>query len=86
MWNTVAGPWSRGAEIVLHDGGFDIDERLDLLFRLGPSILCQSPGEYAALAQHPKLERFRSPRLRRLVSTGEFLDPRSWPSSRSAGA
>jgi len=75
MWNTVAGPWSRGAEIVLHDGGFDIDERLDLLFRLGPSILCQSPGEYAALAQHPKLERFRSPRLRRLVSTGEFLDP-----------
>ena len=75
MWNTAAGPWSRGAEIVLHDGGFEIDERLDLLFRLGPSILCQSPGEYAALAQHPKLERFRSPRLRRLVSTGEFLDP-----------
>ncbi|HEU4971761.1 MAG TPA: AMP-binding protein [Gaiellaceae bacterium] len=75
MWNTVAGPWSRGAEVVLHDGAFEIDERLDLLFRLGPSILCQSPGEYAALAQHPKLERFRSPRLRRLVSTGDFLDP-----------
>ncbi len=75
MWNTVAGPWSRGAEVVLHEGGFDLDERLDLLFRLGPSILCQSPGEYAALAEHPKLERFRSPRLRRLVSTGDFLDP-----------
>ncbi len=75
IWNTVAGPWSRGAEVVLHEGGFEIDERLDLLFRLGPSILCQSPGEYAALAEHRKLERFRSPRLRRLVSTGDFLDP-----------
>jgi acyl-coenzyme A synthetase/AMP-(fatty) acid ligase len=75
MWNTVIGPWSRGAEIVLQQGDFDADERLDLLFRLGPSILCQSPGEYRALAEHPKLERFRSPRLRRLVCTGDFLDP-----------
>jgi acyl-coenzyme A synthetase/AMP-(fatty) acid ligase len=75
MWNTVVGPWSRGAEVVLHEGNFDIDERLDLLFRLGPSIICQSPAEYRALAEHRKLERFRSPRLRRLVSTGDFLDP-----------
>ena len=75
MWNTVIGPWSRGAEVVLHEGEFDADERLDLMFRLGPSILCQSPAEYSALAEHPKLERFRSPRLRRLVSTGDFLDP-----------
>jgi len=75
MWNTVVGPWSRGAEAVLQHGPFDADERLDLLFRLGPSILCQSPAEYRALAEHPKLERFRSPRLRRLVSTGDFLDP-----------
>ena len=75
MWNTVVGPWSRGAEVVLQQGQFDADERLDLLFRLGPSILCQSPAEYLALAEHPKLERFRSPRLRRLVSTGDFLDP-----------
>ena len=75
MWNTVAGPWSRGAEVVLHEGTFDLDERLDLLFRLGPSIICQSPAEYRALAEHRKLERFRSPRLRRLVSTGDFLDP-----------
>jgi acyl-coenzyme A synthetase/AMP-(fatty) acid ligase len=75
MWNTVIGPWSRGAEVVLCDGEFAADERLDLLFRLGPSILCQSPAEYQALAEHPKLERFRSPRLRRLVSTGDFLDP-----------
>jgi acyl-coenzyme A synthetase/AMP-(fatty) acid ligase len=75
MWNTVVGPWSRGSEVVLQHGPFDADERLDLLFRLGPSILCQSPAEYRALAEHPKLERFRSPRLRRLVSTGDYLDP-----------
>jgi acyl-coenzyme A synthetase/AMP-(fatty) acid ligase len=75
MWNTVVGPWSRGAEVVLHEGPFDVDERLDLLFRLGPSIICQSPAEYRALAEHRRLERFRSPRLRRLVSTGDYLDP-----------
>ncbi|MGH3127857.1 MAG: acyl-CoA synthetase, partial [Gaiellaceae bacterium] len=75
MWNSVIGPWSRGAEVVLQQGTFDADERLDLMFRLGPSILCQSAGEYRALAEHPKLERFRSPRLRRLVSTGDVLDP-----------
>ncbi len=75
MWNTVVGPWSRGAEVVLCDGEFSADERLDLLFRLGPSILCQTPAEYRALAEHRRLERFRSPRLRRLVSTGDYLDP-----------
>jgi len=75
MWNTVTGPWSRGAEIALQHGEFDADERLDLVFRLGASILCQSAAEYRALAEHPKLERFRSPRLRRLVSTGDALDP-----------
>lgn len=75
IWNTVVGPWSRGAEVALHHGEFDADERLDLLFRLGASILCQSPAEYRALAEHRRLERFRSPRLRRLVSTGDYLDP-----------
>ena len=77
MWNTVVGPWSRGAEMVLQDGDFDADERLDLLFRLGPSILCQAPAEYRALAEHPRLERFRSPRLRRLVSTATSSTRRS---------
>ena len=75
MWNTVVGPWSRGAEIALQHGEFEVDERLDLMFRLGPSILCQTPAEYRKLAEHPRLERFRSPRLRRLVSTGDVLDP-----------
>ena len=85
MWNTVIGPWSRGAEVVLQDGAFDADERLDLLFRLGPSILCQSPAEYRVLAEHPRLERFRSP-----VSGGSCPPetssiPRSSRPSRSLG-
>ena len=75
VWSALVGPWSRGAEIVLHQGDFDPLERLDLLYRLGPTILCQSPAEYRALAGLRELERFRSPRLRRLVSTGDYLEP-----------
>jgi acyl-coenzyme A synthetase/AMP-(fatty) acid ligase len=75
VWSALVGPWSRGAEVVLHHGDFDPLERLDLLYRLGPTILCQSPAEYRALAELRELERFRSPRLRRLVSTGDYLEP-----------
>jgi acetyl-CoA synthetase/medium-chain acyl-CoA synthetase len=75
VWNALAGPWSRGAEVVLQHGEFDPHERLDLLYRLGPTIVCQSPSEYRALAGLRELDRFRSPRLRRLVSTGDYLEP-----------
>ena len=74
-WFTLAGPWSRGAETVIHQGEFDPQERLEHLYRVGPTILCQSAAEYRALAMHEKLERFRTPRLRRLVSTGDVLEP-----------
>ncbi|HET9462159.1 MAG TPA: AMP-binding protein [Gaiellaceae bacterium] len=75
VWNALVGPWSRGAEVVLHQGEFEPLDRLDLLYRLSPSILCQSPDEYRAFADLRELERFRSPRLRRLVSTGDYLEP-----------
>jgi acyl-coenzyme A synthetase/AMP-(fatty) acid ligase len=75
IWFTLAGPWSRGAETVIHQGQFDMQERLEHLYRIGPTILCQSAAEYRALAGHGKLERFRPPRLRRLVSTGDVLEP-----------
>ncbi|HEU0246610.1 MAG TPA: AMP-binding protein [Gaiellaceae bacterium] len=75
VWNALVGPWSCGAEVVLDHGEFDARERLDLLYRLGASIVCQSPAEYRALAGLRELERYRSPRLRRLVSTGEYLEP-----------
>ena len=73
VWNTLLGPWSRGAEVVVHSGGFDPEERLDLMRRLDVTIVCQTPSEYRALAATGRLERFRPPRLRRLVSTGDHL-------------
>ncbi|MGH3133149.1 MAG: acyl-CoA synthetase, partial [Gaiellaceae bacterium] len=75
IWHTLVGPWSRGAEILLYDGAFEGLERLDLIYRLGVTVLCQTPAEYAALAKLRELGRFRPPRLRRLVSTGDSLDP-----------
>ena len=74
VWNTLIGPWSRGAEVVLHhNGAFDPAERLDLIDRLDTTILCQSPADYAALTELRAFHRYRPRRLRRLVSTGDTL-------------
>jgi acyl-coenzyme A synthetase/AMP-(fatty) acid ligase len=73
VWNALLGPWSRGAEIVLHQEQFDPYERLECLRRLDATILCQTPAEYKALAAAGDLARHRPPKLRRLVSTGEHL-------------
>ena len=75
IWNVLLGPWSCGAEIVLHEGAFDPLEQLELIHRLGATILCQTPAEYRALAGLRELPRFRSQRLRRLASTGDYLEP-----------
>jgi len=74
LWSTLLGPWARGASVVLHDGPFDPVERLDLLQRLGVTVLCQSPEEYRALAETGRLGRYRWARPRRLVSTGDTLE------------
>ncbi len=74
LWSTLLGPWARGASVVLHDGPFDAAERLDLLQRLGVTVLCQSPTEYRALAETGRLGRYRWARPRRLVSTGDELE------------
>jgi medium-chain acyl-CoA synthetase len=75
VWNVLLGPWSRGAEVILHHGEFDPPERLDLIDRLGTTILCQTPSEYAALTGLREFKRYRPRRLRRLVSTGDTLAP-----------
>ena len=76
VWSGLLGPWSRGAEIVHHTGEFDALEQLDLIHRLGVTVLSQSPAEYRALAdlKARELERYRSRNLRRLVSTGGHLE------------
>ena len=61
---------------MLHHGEFEPLERLDLIYRLGATILCQSPSEYrrARRASASSSGSGRR-RLRRLVSTGDYLDP-----------
>ena len=75
IWNSLLGPWSHGAEIVVHEGAFDAQERLSLLQRLGVTILAQTPTEYRMLAKLEKLEFTHLPRLRHAVSVGEPLNP-----------
>jgi acyl-coenzyme A synthetase/AMP-(fatty) acid ligase len=75
IWNVLLGPWSRGAEIILHDSPFDGAERLDLIDRLGVTILCQAPTEYRLMAKLDGLERYPLSRLRHAVSAGEPLNP-----------
>jgi acyl-coenzyme A synthetase/AMP-(fatty) acid ligase len=73
LWSTLLGPWSRGAEIVLHDGPMDPIEQLEVLRRVRVTVLSQTPAEYRALAESGQLSRFRWARPRRLVSTGAPL-------------
>jgi len=75
IWNVLLGPWSCGASIVLHAGGFDPEERFRLIRELGVTVLCQAPTEYRLMAKLGDLGRFRLGRVRHLVSAGEPLNP-----------
>ena len=75
IWNVLLGPWSHGAEVVLHEGAFDPEERLALLEKLGVTVLCQAPTEYRMLAKLDGLAGTYLPRLRHAVSAGEPLNP-----------
>ncbi len=75
VWNSLLGPWSTGAETVVHDGRFDAEERLSLVQRLGVTILCQTPTEYRMLGKLSSLGSAHLPRLRHAVSAGEPLNP-----------
>jgi acyl-coenzyme A synthetase/AMP-(fatty) acid ligase len=73
--NSFVAPWTRGAACLLHDGRFDPGERLELLAAEEVSVLCQAPTEYRMIAKRTSLENVRLPKLRRLVSAGEPLNP-----------
>ena len=75
IWNVLLGPWSRGAAIVLHEGGFDSEERFELAATLGVTVLCQAPTEYRLMAKVPGLDRYDLSRVRHAVSAGEPLNP-----------
>jgi acetyl-CoA synthetase len=71
--NAFVAPWLGGAVAVLHDGRFDPAERLRLCEELGVNVLCQAPTEYRMLAKNAELAPL--PKLRRLVSAGEPIEP-----------
>ncbi len=71
--NVFLAPWLTGAAAVLHEGRFDPEERLEFAELLGVDVLCQAPTEYRMLARRAQLRRL--PKLRRMVSAGEPLDP-----------
>ena len=75
VWNVLLGPWSRGAEIVVHEGAFEPAERFELIADLGVTVLCQAPTEYRLMAKLDGLERYDLSGIRHAVSAGEPLNP-----------
>jgi acyl-coenzyme A synthetase/AMP-(fatty) acid ligase len=76
LWNVLLGPWSCGSCIVLHEGAFAPEERMNLIRDLEVTVLCQAPTEYRLEAKLPDLgTRWSLPHLRHCVSAGEPLNP-----------
>ncbi len=80
--NVFLAPWLTGAAAVIHDGRFDPEERLEVAAALGVNVLCQAPTEYRLLAKRAALRPL--PKLRRMVSAGEPLDPETITAFREA--
>ena len=72
--NSFVAAWTRGAACLLHDGRFDPAERMSLVAQEGVNVLCQAPTEYRMIAKRHALD-LDAPKLRRLVSAGEPLNP-----------
>ena len=75
IWNVLLGPWSCGSAVILHEGGFEPEERFRLLEELAPDVLCQAPTEYRLMAKVDGISRYDLSRIRHLVSAGEPLNP-----------
>src|SRR6478735_940991 len=75
IWNVLLGPWSCGSALILHEGGFDPDERFRLIGSLGATVLCQAPTEYRLMAKLDALDRHDMSGVRHMVSAGEPLNP-----------
>ena len=80
--NVFLAPWLTGAAAVIHDGRFDPAERLEFAAALEVNVLCQAPTEYRLLAKRTGLRPL--PKLRRMVSAGEPLDPETIAAFRAA--
>jgi acetyl-CoA synthetase/medium-chain acyl-CoA synthetase len=79
-YGVIFGPWSQGAEVVLHHGRFEPEAELDFLMEIDPHVFCAPPTEFRLLVKQD-LSRVRFQRLRECVSAGEPLNPeviRAW--------
>jgi acyl-coenzyme A synthetase/AMP-(fatty) acid ligase len=70
--NVFIAPWLRGAAALLHDARFDPHERLEILERERPAVLCMAPTEYRVLVKRAAPRRVDG--VRGLVAAGEALD------------
>jgi acyl-coenzyme A synthetase/AMP-(fatty) acid ligase len=75
IWNVLLGPWSCGAGVILHEGGFEPAERFRLIGELGATVLCQAPTEYRLMAKLEGLAGYDLKGVRHMVSAGEPLNP-----------
>jgi acetyl-CoA synthetase/medium-chain acyl-CoA synthetase len=71
----LLGPWSCGSAVILHEGGFDPDERFRLIGSIGATVVCQAPTEYRLMAKLDGLEQYDVSVVRHMVSAGEPLNP-----------
>jgi hypothetical protein len=74
LWNGLLVPWAAGASTVIHDADFDPQQRLELIQRLGVTVLRQRPDEYRQLVDQP-VQHGALDGLRRAVSVGGPVDP-----------
>jgi acyl-coenzyme A synthetase/AMP-(fatty) acid ligase len=70
IWNSLLGPWSCGAAVLVKEGSLDAHERLELIERLGVTTLCHRPSEYALLSSLGEHGQHDLSHLRRAASFG----------------
>src|SRR4029079_7924925 len=75
IWDTLAA-WAGGASVVLHRHPSELGAaaRLEVIERLGVTILTQTPDEYRAILEDPEAHFVGLPTVRRALSRGTTLD------------
>jgi acyl-coenzyme A synthetase/AMP-(fatty) acid ligase len=75
IWDMLAA-WAGSATVVLHEHATELsgEARLELIERLGVTILSQTPNEYRAMLEDPQAQFVGLPTVRRALSTGATLD------------
>jgi len=67
-------PWGAGATVMIHDGGFDPERRLQLIAEHRVTVFCAAATEFRHLVQ-ADVSRHDLSRLRLAVSAGETVNP-----------